>query len=211
MRRYRRKQRSAGFRRYRRIGANPIPLRMRTKLHYVDTCIGNVAAGASAFFYYQSSLFDPYAPAGGHQPLYFDQYAAMYGYYRVYGIGYEVEVTTPSAAAYMNLVVYSNTDASSYGTLSSAAERKGSKMIPFSAQYRGKLRGYISIANLWAVSKKDVNIDDEFAAAVTTGPVKAGFLFFHVYNSSSTAGDIIMPVKLTYYCEFFRPITVSQS
>lgn len=207
----RRNYRKRPMRMYKRVGANPVPLRMRTKLKYVDTLTANIAAGGNSYWYYQNSLYDPYVPVGGHQPLYFDQYAAMYGYYRVYGMAYNVEFQTVSTTGHLTACVYPQADNNVAGSVSAAAERKQCKFIGFSNQYRSRLKGYISIHNVWAVSRKEVSIDDEFAAAVTTDPVKKAYLFIQTFNPTAVALDIVLTLKITYYCEFFRPITVSQS
>jgi len=48
--------------------------------HYVF--FGGTAALVT-YPFHQNSMYDPYQPAGGHQPLYFDQYSAIYNHWVV--------------------------------------------------------------------------------------------------------------------------------
>lgn len=188
-----------------------IPTKLRLKLSYVDTLLATTAASGSSYWTYQNSLFDPYVSVGGHQPYYFDQYTPIYGYCRVFGIGYNVQAQTVSTTGHLNMAVYSQTDLITSTSLSAVAERKGCKYVGFSNQYKAGLKGYMSVAHTWGVSKKQVSIDDQYAAAVTTDPEKKAYLHIQTFNPTAVALDVILTVRLTYYCEFFRPITVNQS
>lgn len=213
--RRRTRRRSMFPKRYRRkyVMAKPINTRQLVKLTYVDT-LGpqTISSNGNTYFNYSASLFDPYTSLGGHQPLYFDQYAAMYGSYRTFGIAYEIIFQTTTGSS-NNLwgVTYANTDNSAIATFSSAAERKGSKITGFGGNQRGRLKGYVSVANVWCVPKKEVLLDDQFSAVVSTDPVKNTYIFFQVFNNSPAPVEIICQVRLRYYSEFFRPTTIAQS
>lgn len=196
----------------RRIGFTGIPQRLHTKLRYADSVSLTVNAGSNAYYYYQNSLFDPYTPAGGHQPMFFDQYGGLYYYYRVYGIGY-VFVAQPNSASSnsLTMVTYANQDGNVDGSAMAAMERTGSKFTTCGGSKMGKLKGYVSVAKQWFVPKRVVAIDDSFSAPITGNPTKLVQLFFQYFNPTAANVDVITEVRLTYYCEFFGPRSVSQS
>lgn len=196
----------------RRFGFTGLPTRMHTKLRYADSVSLTVNAGSNAYYYYQNSLYDPYTPAGGHQPMFFDQYAALYYYYRIYGIGYSfVAMPNNADAKALIMVTYYNTDSTVDGTASAAMERTGSKFIMTGGTTLGKLKGYASVAKAYFVPKRVVSIDDAFSAAITANPTKLMQVFFQYFNATATNVDVVTNVRLTYYCEFFGPRSVAQS
>lgn len=68
------------------------PARMRAKLRYNETFGLTSTAGAlNVYTFYANALYDPNQSGGGHQPMYFDQFMAVYDHYKV--IGAKVQVT----------------------------------------------------------------------------------------------------------------------
>lgn len=60
------------------------PNKIRTKLKYNDYISLNGTAGVLAYDQWSmNSVFDPYVAAGGHQPLGFDNFMAVYGRFEV--------------------------------------------------------------------------------------------------------------------------------
>jgi hypothetical protein len=77
-----------------------VPERFRTTLTYVDYTTLDPAAGVfSTVVYSPSSLFDPYVPVGGHQPMGFDQLAALYAHYVVDKCHIHIQVLPTTAQA----------------------------------------------------------------------------------------------------------------
>ena len=67
-----------------RLGRQPIPKQLFNRLKYAETV--NVAIGVSGLGYYLYScngMYDPNITGTGHQPMYFDQWSAMYNHYTV--------------------------------------------------------------------------------------------------------------------------------
>lgn len=60
------------------MGPLPIPLRVRTTLKFSDTYLLASTAGFAYYEYSGNSAYDPDVTGGGGQPLFFDQYAALY-------------------------------------------------------------------------------------------------------------------------------------
>lgn len=63
------------------------PSKKLVKLRYVDTGVNLDApsAGMAQTIYRANSCFDPYQPTGGHQPMGYDQWSAIYEKYTVLG------------------------------------------------------------------------------------------------------------------------------
>ena len=71
-----------------------VPKSRYAKLSYCDTLASSVTSASYVSWAYQSSLYDPYVATGGHQPMFFDQYASMYQRYTVMGIAYSISLST---------------------------------------------------------------------------------------------------------------------
>jgi len=60
-----------------------VPNYRYAKLQYCDQIGGSIPASLSIASVYSSSAFDPYFPFGGHQPMFYDNYATLYSKYKV--------------------------------------------------------------------------------------------------------------------------------
>lgn len=75
-----------------------LPAKVMVKHRYVDTIVLSATTGApSAYFWSANGMYDPDITGTGHQPLYFDQYSALYNHYTV--IGAKVTFRVVSAAS----------------------------------------------------------------------------------------------------------------
>lgn len=183
------------------------------KLSYCDLCTGTVNVGSYIAFPYQSSLYDPYVPVGGHQPMFFDQYAAMYQRYTVMGIAYSIDVNTDqSAAGPLFITVVPSSASTTPGSISVARERPGTKETTVSLGFRGKLKGYVSVSKILGVDRRKLLTDDQYSALISANPDQMANLIFIAWNSSGTASiPVYMSIRLTYYCRFFDPTEPTQS
>lgn len=67
-----------------RLGKQPIPKQLFNRLKYAETV--NVAIGVSglgSYLFSCNGMYDPNITGTGHQPMYFDQWSAMYNHYTV--------------------------------------------------------------------------------------------------------------------------------
>lgn len=212
-RRRTRKTRTVGTRRVPRS----IPLGVQkyrfAKLSYCDLDSASVSAGSYQTWAYQSSLYDPYVAVGGHQPMFFDQYAAMYQRYTVMGIAYEVQACTDSATnGPLIITVTPSGVGSSPTSISIARERAGTKESITSHGYKGRIKGYISVAKMLGVDRRKLLTDDQYSALVSANPSQMAYLTLQAWNSSGTSAiAVYITLRLTYYCRFFDPTDPSQS
>lgn len=213
---YRRRTRRVTRRLVRRV---PLPVALGVskyrfaKLSYCDLCSGTVNVNNFISFSYQSSLYDPYVPVGGHQPMFFDQFAAMYQRYTVMGIAYNIDLhTDQSAAGPLFVTVTPSSIGSTPSSISVARERPGTRETTCALGFKGRLKGYISVAKILGVDRRKLLTDDQYSAVVTTNPSQMAFLTLQVWNSSGTAAiPVYISLRLTYYCRFFDPTDPSQS
>lgn len=190
-----------------------VPKQRWAKLSYCDVDGAEVVTTLYAAWAYQSSLFDPYVAVGGHQPMYFDQYASMYTRYTVLGIAYNIEVTTDASTYGPLFVTVTPTNvAGTLSTLSLARERTGTRETAVSHGYKGRLKGYMSVARVLGVNRNKMLTDDQYSALITTSPSQMAYLNIQAWNPSAS-GNIkcYLSVRLTYYCRFFDPLEQTQS
>lgn len=195
-----------------------MPERLFTKLRYCENfkvTVGTADALISIRTF-QSSLYDPdNSVTGGHQPMWFDQYAAIYGRYRVYGIGYVITAQNQNAdqgwfigVRRDNSYIIGDVIMQAWMERRDTQVRMGSNRYGNSALQR--IKGYMSVAKVRGLSHKEVAIDDNYSAFCTANPNLMAYLI--VACQSGWAGTVLdVNVKLTYYCEFFDTVTPLQS
>lgn len=182
------------------------------KLQYCDGLSAQVGAGSNTTWVYQSSLFDPYYAVGGHQPLYFDQYAALYQRYLVLGISYDIAISTDQNTNGPLFVTLTPTPlAASATSLSWAREQTGTKETNVSHGYRGRLKGYISCAKVTGVSLEKFRTDDQYSALCSANPALPVYMNLQVWNSTGSMIAVYVSLRLRFYCKFFEPTEPAQS
>lgn len=190
---------------------NGVPTKLHTKLNYAESSIMIVTAASSNYFVIQSSLYDPYSLAGGHQPLYFDQIApALYGNYRVYGFKYQIMAASDSSTS-ANLITYPSPLASSAANYYDARERPGSKQRIVVNGSTAKITGYVSVAKTLGVSKEDVRTELSYSAAYNANPAIMANLIVQGFNGAATTININISWRVTYFVEFWNPTRVPTS
>lgn len=214
-----RRPRRRTYRRYRRTRKTlfsrlPAGVRHHTfaKLLYSDMLSAGVGGASSSTWGYQSSLYDPYAAAGGHQPLYFDQYTAMYNRYTVYGMAFDIEVSTDqSTNGPLFVTLTPSTTASSPTTLMIARERGGNRECNVSHGYKGRLRTYVSCAKLFGITNRQLTYDDQYSALYNADPARMVYMSVQVWNQTAAAISCYISMRIKYYCRFFDPKEPAQS
>lgn len=186
--------------------ADGVPKQLFVKQRYVDRYDSTTVAIASYVIYpYANSLYDPYSGAGGHQPMYYDQYTAMYNSWVVMGIAYTIQINPYSGAG--TFVVFPTRDSYTPLTISSAMEQKGARSIELNAATGVRnMKGYMSIAKLFALTPKQILADDSFWGSALAGPTptSTGYLKFMFFSNAGGAFTFSANVHLTYYAKYFQ-------
>lgn len=188
---------------------------VNVKLNYVQNIIINPGVAIGSYVFRGNSLYDPDYTGGGHQPMYFDEYSAIYNKYRVLGCSIRIDANNASTASALYFICFPATDIGVITSISQALEQgraKSPKIIPLGQTYSSsRLKQYVSTRKVLGQSKVQV-MDDDNAAITTANPFQIWYwnLFWESTDSISNILSHCI-VKLTYYCQFFDKKVASQS
>lgn len=197
--------------------SEPVPDRLFVKLRYADifthttNAIPNIMTVVAT---YQSSLHDSNYAIGGHQPLWFDQYAYFYSSYRVYGIKYSITANVENKNEACTFGVRQlNNPAVVDTTIVAWMERTDAKVKTIGSvngMNQAYIKGYMSVAKTRGISKYTLRSDNNFEAIWSANPALMGYI--GIYDQSTAASAIITyTIKLIYYAELFDKVTPGTS
>jgi hypothetical protein len=164
-----------------------------------------------------NSLYDPDFTGSGNQPEYFDQLAALYNRYRVYGSAIKVTCIPFTAGTQNNVpvnvvLVPSAQSLASYGIEDAAGlPRAQNRVSTGNMDYKNQtMVASHSVSEILGV--KDVEGADRLQALVSSSPAEE-CLWSVVARSAdnTTAASLAISVRITYDCEFFDRQVAVQS
>lgn len=187
-------------------GVRGFPLSMITRLNYSERLTGTVQPFNAALEYWSTNLFDPRVSIGGHQPLWYDQYGAIYQKYRVFGMKYKVSIIHMSANTNepLKFDIQWRDQPTMDLNADTASERSFNKslwVVP--GQKPTFASGYMSLAKYFGVQKSVINNDDKYSAAISAGPAIQLYACMNASNLTGTAQVYMIDTKLTYYVKFY--------
>lgn len=216
MQSYLKVKRYSGIRKrpYTKISKQPIAERFFTQMRYSQVVSMTLATANVLYSHqWQTSLYDPYFTGVGHQPFYFDQLAALYNKYRVYGIKYKITAKTGAAVDLTSFYVKHNADTTletNQDTLRERSEGRGRIMSGPQTGGRDMIMGYMSTYRPQGKTKKDFLADESFISAVTTSPATTSQLQLYAVTVGGSA-SVYFQVDLEFYAEWFDRIEVGGS
>ena len=211
----------------RRAILSGFPTSKLVKLRYVDsTATLDAAVGSSSSIVYRAnSVYDPYYAAGGHQPMGFDQWAAIYSRYTVLGAKITVR-PTPTATPSVIPMYYGVTLSGSanplgnYSTIDNILESKltaNKRLIalhpagPSDSRQMG-----MSVVQKFSAKKffgvADVQDGAALSAVVSDNPAKDAF--FGVWAAAidgNDPGSMSFNVQIDYIVLFREPTNLNGS
>lgn len=181
------------------------PKKIITILRYIDQySMTSTLGGASTVVFRMNSLFDPDFTNAGHQPLYFDRYAAIYNNYRVLGSRLKATISPTTMINSHGPWVFGINGSESTTSLSTSginrAEQNDAVSTVFNQQNKPTTLAYAFSPEIKMDRPAD---DDSMGAAVNTNPSNqyyAHVWFSDLNGSTSTA---VMRVVIEYTVEFF--------
>lgn len=197
------------------------PQRLKISLPYVESVITCSATAANSEWVWRgNNIFDPYFTSTGHQPLYFDQLAAIYNTYYVSGSTFKVIIASTDSAATTGagrfLVVPTNdsTNLNATYTFNTILEQEHGKRGYYS-QMGGKNDTAISKSRmstrkmLTAPGRTSYNAN---GGVTGTGPTDAWWwhLIISSMNDSATINNTFR-VMIVYDCEFSERKSIQAS
>lgn len=198
------------------ISRGPVPDRIFLKLNYCQTfTIASTTTSNDQVF--RSSLYDPDYTGTGHQPLGRDQWATFYQKYRVYGMKYHLQVEHTSGDPIVICVHWDSNPNTTYTSMTEAIEKSYSKWKYLSSGNGGSksgvsMGGYMSVSKIFGASRGKVKSEDDFQALIGGNPTKA--MALHIIQQAAdlvTSVTIRYYIRITFYCEMFDRISLTQS
>lgn len=178
-----------------------IPQKLLMKHRYCDNfAISTLAAGAMNIIQFTcNNLFDPLQTGSGHQPMYYDQIAALYNHWCVIGSKITVRIS-PAAANQVPAVVglYVEDDATITPTLFGCLENAQAthKVLSFNAN------NPITLSKKWSAKKvfgKGVLANTDLQGTASVGPVERSYFTIFVDSSAAvTATSFNLDIQMEF-------------
>lgn len=198
---------------------NGIPSGMpRTRRAYLRYCdqlsITSTTGLIGTDIYRANSVYDPYQPSGGHQPMGYDVWASMYNHYVVKGARIRITpaVDTSAASPCMFGVYLSDDVTPPYSTWTAYMEaRKGT-----CKQYLGRQSFTKSAISKYS-AKQFYNIKDvrdnvsRIGAGTASNPTEEALFIVWVQNMDSSTDSYLFNITIDYIVEFSEPRDLPQS
>jgi len=196
------------------VKSSAFPLRLKQKLRYNETVIAG-ATGTQDLQYAINSIFEP-TPGGGHQPLAHDQWATLYTRYVVLGVHFHVEYSPTFATAVPavhHVAVVPSQTAVAINEVSTAAEQQHGSMTKLAITNAPPVvfDRYIRLRDIYGLDDEIIRADDTYSALFTANPAKAARLHILMSQNGVAAFTGVVTTTLTFDCEFFSPIQLTQS
>lgn len=183
------------------------PKLMQATLTYAETFIYPVPAGGVGSYNFScNGLYDPNISGTGHQPMYFDQYMAIYDHYNVVSSTITWTFKNSSTSQYYDVALMIDDDSThGVGTnWNTAAERPGAKqgtVGPISGAH-GVLRMKQSWSRQTAFGKYGDN-DPELKGSSSANPVESQqFIGFFKEVTATGSTDLFIDVVIKYNVVF---------
>lgn len=198
------------------LDANPDPA-LNTVLGYSYN--GSVVDGtwANRQTFALNGMQDTDVTGGAGQPSGYDELAAMYYMYCVYGCAWTLEVYNTTSNAEV-VVAIQSAAAAAYAADDTAWQHPytQSVMLPAIVDVQPsevkKLSGYVDMPGLFGIPKSAIYTDDRYTANNTGNPATLGHLRIYVQNhDGSSAVAVKYRITLKYYCRWSQPILATAS
>lgn len=221
----RRKWKKKGRRRYNRNNrlfrplivktGTGFPDKISTKLRYVERIAHNPATTYFTYMFTANSVYDPRTGTGGHQPAYFDQYAAVYKRYVVTGMKIMVDINNASSSSMVDCTLLhsdSDTEFTDPALIYEQNESHKSIVVPINQVYPARVSYYVDIAKSFGITRAQLTSDDTYQSLVTGNPSRQSYLHCLFSSTNGSSNVVINAVyKLTYYVQFFDRKDVASS
>ncbi len=120
-----------------------------------------------------NSLFDPNYTTTGHQPLYFDQMAALYSFYKVLRVRWRITVMADTSPCYLTCIINQSNNGSpgfNSGDLFTSAEQVGADIQSVSSLLPLSLEGTVNVHRYLNCGSKEYVGDISYDVATNANP-----------------------------------------
>lgn len=178
------------------------PRSIITKLRYCDTISLTSTTGAVGSYVFRiNSCFDPDLTGVGHQPLYYDQFAAIYNYYNVNGAKITFKVSNvDNVPAVVGVTKSPNGSLSS--VLSTNMEDTDSVHQVIGQGIGG--RPYVELFSTYSMAMdKTISDTSETRAAVGSNPAQSFYIALYLRSLNGTSSVTVnFTVEIDFTVQF---------
>ena len=176
-----------------------------TTIRYSDQITLSPGATYGQYTYRGNSCFDPDETGIGHQPMYFDQYAAVYSKYKVISSRLTVSASNYNAAASTAIVVVPSSEIVTITSYSIAMEQpyaKRTELLPIStrAGVRTTITSGMSTARILGLTRAQLAGEDYSAS---TGSTPSSVWYWNIAAFNTSAVSMQAAVDLEYKVIFY--------
>jgi len=162
-----------------------------------------------------NSCYDPDVTYTGHQPMGFDQYAALYNYYRVHHTRVVGTFTGIFVAPLICTVLCNGTPTAITDPDRAAEQPEGKRfLMPTIYQEIKKINWSFDMAKALGMTREQYRTDDVTASVVSTNPAAPVYLHTLIHDGGGAvgaAGAIAIEWTLYMDVEFYGPALMTQS
>lgn len=175
-----------------------------TTLRYADVYTLTSTTGATTSQVWRANgCFDPDQTGGGHQPLFFDEWAAVYNYYTV--LGSKIKVTLHNASDYAGTVCLQGSSTSSLSsTVSLHLEQNNGVNTIIGNKYAEPITMFMTYSPEENMGQ-DVKNDGSSMTAVTADPSSGEGTYFYgllLTTVSANTSVVTAQVEIEYTVKF---------
>jgi len=159
------------------------------------------------------SIYDPDVTGSGHQPRGRDEWAAVYGRYRVLKAQGYVLMRQRASHGIVGRIILSNSSSTMY-TTSNLGEFTNSIYMGMTSSNSPPLRKKFTVYpwKLLGLTKAQYLANEDCSALVSASPIESAYM--HLISSqtdNATDADVEYEVVIYYTVEFFDRINIPQS
>jgi len=193
------------------------PEKIITTLRYNELLNISNSGSVSGKLYRMNSLFDPNFTDVGHQPAYFDQYAAIYSKYRV--ISSRIKVTFSPGSSDTEATADGpwcvGISANANGGFASNAQTLNEQSRTVSSILTRDVGTALATHQLTYQPKRDFGIspeEDTLCASTGSNPEDVYWAYVFINNvPTANTTQVVAKVDIEFKCMFYKQIDVSGS
>jgi len=204
----RRKQRTMGIPTKVFVGRQAFPKQLFNTLRYVERASVAVSIGIGSYIFSCNGLFDPNITAAGHQPLYFDQLAAVYNHYTV--LRSRIKVSPMADSTTMLHTIYVDDDTSIVASATIAAERPDAVSNAGNAN-AGRI---FPLSLSWDAAKTfgpNPQAQDSLQGSASANPTEQSYFIWGVHDYAATSYNLNVLFELEFDVVWDEFATISTS
>lgn len=181
------------------------PTKIITILKYVDILgVTSTTGGINTTVFRTNSVFDPDFTNVGHQPMYFDNYAALYQSYRVLGSRITAQISGANLATTQGPWAFGINGSVQSSSLGTSTRNRMEQNDAVSTIYNGQ-QGPATLSYSYSPEIKLGRPagDDTVGAFVTANPSQTHFAHVWFADLNGTTSQAILKVWIEYTVEFY--------